>query len=107
MDAADGELRSDPVDGGLAVVGGRHMRLTVGREVGSGVDKGVRLCCKGAGHGSEVGMGSGVGMGSRVSMCACSGGNLGEVGVKVRAARRSRMESSLLFKALGAWESVV
>lgn len=77
------------------------MRLAVGREVGSGVDKGVRLCCKGAGHGSRVGMGS------RVSMCACSGGNLGEVGVEVRAARRSRMESSLLFKALGAWESVV
>lgn len=75
--------------------------------MGSRVGMSVGLCCMGVRHGSEVGMGSGVGMGSRVSMCACSGGNLGEVGVKVRAARRSRMESSLLFKALGAWESVV
>jgi len=62
---------------------------------------GVWLCCLATGHGSKVSMRSILGMG------AFGGGDVGEEGAGVRAARQSRMESSLPFKALWAWENAV
>ena len=46
--------------------------------MGSRVGMSVGLCCMGVRHGSEVGMGSGVGTSGSV------GGDLGEMGGRVR-----------------------
>ena len=76
-----------------------------GREVGSSHGRRSRHAglsgCHCDGRRWEAAMGSGVGMG------VSGGGDLGEVGAGVSTTRQSRMESSLLFKMLWAWENMV